>query len=68
MCVLLGALVLAWIVHAIPVVSITDVPSFARSLMWMSISHHVTGMDSWRDDDAAPPPPPRFGDGRGNFL
>ena len=64
-CVLLGLFSLAWIVHAIPVSTVTDIPPFARSMIWMSLAHHT---DAWRDAQGAyPPPPPQFGDGAGNF-
>jgi len=64
-CVLLGICVVAWVVHAVPVSTITDIPSFARSALWMSIAHHT---DAWNEmKNSFPPPPPQFGDGRGNF-
>lgn len=64
-CVLLGVLTLSWIIHAIPVSTITDIPPFARSMIWMSIAHHT---DAWQTAQSAySPPPPAFGDGLGNF-
>lgn len=64
-CVLLGVFVLSWIVHAIPVSTINDIPPFARSLIWMSLAHHT---DAWKSmNGGVSPPPPAFGDGLGNF-
>ena len=64
-CVLLGVLTLTWIIHAIPVATITDIPPFARSMLWMSLAHHT---DAWRQSQGAlSPPPPAFGDGLGHF-
>ena len=64
-CVLLGLLVLSWIIHAIPVATITDIPPFARSMLWMSLAHHT---DAWQQTKGAlSPPPPAFGDGLGHF-
>lgn len=64
-CVVLGVFVLSWIVHAIPVSTITDIPPFARSMIWMSIAHHT---DAWQQmQGSVSPPPPAFGDGNGNF-
>ena len=64
-CVFLGVLVLSWVVHAIPVSTITDIPPFARSMIWMSIAHHT---DPWKEaQGSTSPPPPAFGDGLGNF-
>lgn len=64
-CVLLGTLVLSWIVHAIPISTVTDIPPFARSMIWMSIAHHT---DAWKAQQGSiSPPPPAFGDGLGNF-
>lgn len=64
-CVFLSLLTLAWIVHAIPVSTITDIPPFARSALWMSLAHHT---DPWKElQDNFSPPPPSFGDGLGNF-
>ena len=63
--VFLGILGLSWIVHAIPVATITDIPPFARSMLWMSIAHHT---DAWQQaQNAFSPPPPAFGDGLGHF-
>ena len=65
-CVLMGVLSLSWIVHAIPVATISDIPSFARSVIWMSIAHHT---DAWRaQQGVVSPPPPMFGDGQGHFI
>lgn len=64
-CVLLGVLTLSWIVHAIPISTVTDIPPFARSMIWMSIAHHT---DAWKAQQGSiSPPPPAFGDGLGNF-
>lgn len=64
-CVFLSMLVLAWTVHAIPVATITDIPPFARSALWMSLAHHT---DPWKQlQGGVSPPPPSFGDGIGNF-
>lgn len=63
--VLVGLLVLSWVAHAIPIVSVNDAPSFARSLLWSSIAHHTKSYGEWKD--AISPPPPSFGDGAGNF-
>ena len=64
-CVFLGVLVLSWIIHAIPVSTVTDIPPFARSMIWMSIAHHT---DAWKAQQGSiSPPPPAFGDGLGNF-
>ena len=64
-CVFLGLCILSWIVHAIPVNTITDIPPFANSLLYSSISHHT---DAWKEaQNTVSPPPPLFGDGRGNF-
>ena len=63
--ILIGLCVLAWVVHAIPVATINDIPPFARSLIWMSLAHHT---DAWKiQQGGVSPPPPAFGDGRGNF-
>jgi hypothetical protein len=63
--ILTGILLLSWIVHAIPVATVSDIPPFARSMIWMSIAHHT---DAWRDAQGLiSPPPPAFGDGLGNF-
>jgi len=65
-CVLMGVFALSWIVHAIPVATISDIPSFARSVIWMSIAHHT---DAWRaQQGVVSPPPPMFGDGQGHFI
>ena len=37
----MGLVIMAWVFHAIPVATVTDVPPFARSLIWMSIAHHT---------------------------
>lgn len=64
-CVLLGVVLLSWIVNSIHITTITDIPSFARSAIWVSIAHHT---DSWKEYQGnLPPPPPEFGDGAGNF-
>ena len=64
-CIFLGICGVAWIVHAIPVATISDIPSFARSMIWMSIAHHT---DQWQRMQASySPPPPAYGDGRGHF-
>ena len=64
-CVFLGLCVLSWVVHAIPVQSITDTPPFANSLLYLSVAHHT---DQWKEAQRiVPPPPPAFGDGGGNF-
>jgi len=64
-CVLLGVFTLSWVIHAIPISTITDIPPFARSALWMSIAHHT---DAWKDAQGAySPPPPAFGDGFGHF-
>lgn len=63
--VLLGVFALSWIVHAIPVSTVNDIPPFARSMIWMSIAHHT---DAWAiAQGRVSPPPPAFGDGLGNF-
>lgn len=63
--IFMGLLIVSWVVHAIPVATITDVPAFARSVLWMSIAHHT---DAWNSAQArVSPPPPRFGDGAGHF-
>lgn len=64
-CIILGICGLAWLVHAIPVATISDVPNFARSMIWMSLAHHT---DQWQNiQKSYSPPPPAFGDGRGHF-
>ena len=64
-CVLLGVFALSWVVHAIPISTVNDIPPFARSMIWMSIAHHT---DPWqRMQGSVSPPPPVFGDGLGNF-
>lgn len=64
--VFLAMLVFSWVVHSIPVATVTDVPPFAKSLLWLSIAHHT---DSWKELQASvSPPPPAFGDGLGNFV
>lgn len=64
-CVILGVFALSWIVHAIPVSTVTDIPPFAKSMIWMSIAHHT---DAWQQAQGAySPPPPAFGDGLGHF-
>ena len=63
--IFLGIRVLSWTVHAIPVATVTDIPPYARSMLWMSIAHHT---NAWQEMQTAfSPPPPAFGDGRGNF-
>ena len=63
--VFLGVCLLSWIVHAIPVSTVNDIPAFARSMIWMSIAHHT---DAWREAQGlVSPPPPAFGDGQGHF-
>lgn len=64
-CVLLGVLILSWVVHAIPVSTVTDIPPFARSMIWMSIAHHTEPWQAAKQGHS--PPPPAFGDGLGNF-
>lgn len=65
LCVLISMLALSWVIHAIPVSTITDIPPFARSVIWMSIAHHT---DAWQQREGSiSPPPPAFGDGLGNF-
>ena len=76
--VFLGMLTLAWITHAIPVAD-ADAPSFARSLIWMSLAHHTDTWKDWCKTNAecrannweylgvVPDPTPQFGDGNGNF-
>lgn len=65
LCILVLMLALTWVVHAIPVSTITDIPPFARSAIWMSIAHHT---DAWQQrQSGTSPPPPAFGDGLGNF-
>ena len=64
--IFIGLLSLSWIFHALPVSNVSDIPPFARSLIWMSLAHH-TG--SWRDyRENVSPPPPSFGDGSGFFA
>jgi hypothetical protein len=64
-CLFLGMCVLSWIVHAIPVQTISDIPPFANSLLYLSIAHHT---DQWKEaQNSVSPPPPMFGDGQGNF-
>ena len=63
--IFLGLCLLSWFVHAIPVQTITDIPPFANSLLYISIAHHT---NQWEDDqNRVSPPPPMFGDGKGNF-
>ena len=63
--IFLGLCLLSWFVHAIPVQTITDIPPFANSLLYLSIAHHT---NQWEDDqNSVSPPPPMFGDGKGNF-
>lgn len=63
--ILLGVLLLSWIVHAIPVSTVNDIPPFARSMIWMSIAHHT---DAWKiAQGQVSPPPPAFGDGNYHF-
>jgi hypothetical protein len=63
--VFLGVVALSWIVHAIPVSTVSDIPAFARSMIWMSIAHHT---DAWKISmGQVSPPPPAFGDGLGHF-
>lgn len=65
-CIVMGMLSLSWALHAFPVATVSDVPAFARSLIWMSIAHHT---DAWAAYQAGvPPPPPQFGDGSGFFA
>ena len=45
--VFLGLVTMAWVFHAIPVATVTDVPPFARSLIWMSIAHHT---EPWKQE------------------
>ena len=64
-CVFLCVCVLTWVVHAIPIATVTDIPAFARSALWLSIAHHTDAWRSFRDDVS--PPPPAFGNGAGVF-
>ena len=64
-CVLLAVCTLTWVVHAIPIATVTDIPPFARSALWLSIAHHTEAWQSYRG--SVSPPPPRFGDGNGYF-
>ena len=65
-CIITGVFALSWYIHAIPVATISDIPSFARSMIWMSIAHHT---DAWRAQQGlVSPPPPMFGDGQGHFI
>ena len=65
-CIFVGLCVLSWVVHAIPVSTISDIPPFANSLLYLSIAHHT---DQWKEEqNRVSPPPPMFGDGNGNFV
>ena len=63
--VLLGLLSLSWYAHSMPVVSVSDAPPFARSMLWAAIAHHTNAYEDWKSGIS--PPPPSFGDGKGNF-
>ena len=64
-CVVLAVCILTWIVHAIPIATVTDIPPFARSALWLSLAHHTDAWQSYRG--SVSPPPPQFGDGAGVF-
>ena len=65
-CILTGLLSLSWVFHAFPVVTVTDVPGYARSLIWMSLAHRTA---DWQElQQSVSPPPPSFGDGSGFFA
>ena len=63
--VCIGLLSLSYWAHSVPIVSVSDAPPFARSLIWSSLAHHTEAWQSWQSGLA--PPPPSFGDGKGNF-
>lgn len=53
-------------IHAIPLGWVSEAPAFARSLLFLSVSHQT---DEWAEHFATlPPPPPQFLDGSGNRL
>lgn len=64
--VVLAFLLFTWLVHAVPLGWVSEAPAFARSLLFLSVSHNTP---EWREHFATfPPPPPQFLDGRGNRL
>lgn len=59
-CVLAVLLSLTYIFSAFPIVSVTDAPAFARTLLWMSVAHHTNAWVEYRAETLPPPSPPTF--------
>lgn len=57
-CVLCGLLAFLVCVSYIPVSGVTEVPSYARTLLYMSLAHHMTDVQD--AVSSISPPPPSF--------
>ena len=62
--VLFAILTFTWVIHSVPLSWVSEAPEFARSLLWLSVSHNTP---EWAEHfGTLPPPPPQFLDGGGN--
>ena len=56
--VLSGLFVMAWALSTVEVSGVSDVPAYAKSLMYLSLSYHFD--DYGAGVRISPPPPPSF--------
>ena len=57
--VFLGFCAFAWTVHSFQIAgssSISEAPSFSKSLIWRSMAHHTDAWQDWQSSYSPPPP------------
>ena len=56
--VLLGLIAFSFLLAAVPVSGVSDVPAYARSIMYLSLGYHFDDVRAHLYDTS--PPPPQF--------
>ena len=57
--IVLGLCIVTWVAHGISVEgssSLSEAPSFSRTLIWRSLAHHTDAWEIWQSDTSPPPP------------